>query len=60
MKNVTAAVSTAILLTMSSSAFAAAKVAVAHFAPFADTIDGTAVNISINGAPVDASCAASS
>jgi hypothetical protein len=36
---------------MSSSAFAAARVAVAHFAPFADTIEGTAVNISINGTP---------
>ncbi len=50
----TAAVSTALLMAMSTSAFGAAKVSVAHFAPFADTIEGTAVNISINGAPVDA------
>jgi len=49
-----AAVSTALLVSMSSSAFAAAKVAVAHFAPFADTVDGTAVNISLNGTPADA------
>jgi hypothetical protein len=49
-----AAVSTAILMTMSSSAFAQAKVAVAHFAPFADTVDGTAVNISVDGTPVPA------
>ena len=39
-----------LLLTLSApQAFAAAKVNVAHFAPFADTIDGTAVNILVNG-----------
>ncbi len=54
MFRVTTIVSTALLMTMSSSAFAAAKVAVAHFAPFASDLDATAVNISINGAPVDA------
>jgi len=54
MIRLTAAVSTVALMAMSSSAFAAAKVAVAHFAPFADTIDGTAVNISIDGTPVPA------
>lgn len=54
MRKVTAAVSATLLMSLSSSAFAAAQVAVAHFAPFADTIDDTAVNISINGAPVDA------
>ena len=41
-------------MAFSQPAFAAARVAVAHFAPFADTIDGTAVNISVNGTPVDA------
>jgi len=50
----TAVVSTALLMAVSSSAFGAAKVSVAHFAPFADTIDGTAVNISIDGTPVEA------
>jgi len=38
----------------SSSVLAQAKVAVAHFAPFADTLMGTAVNISLNGTPVEA------
>jgi hypothetical protein len=46
--------STALLMVISSSAFAQAKVAVAHFAPFADTLEGTAVNISIDGTPVEA------
>ena len=36
-------------LMASGSAFAAARVAVLHLAPFADTLDGTAVNILING-----------
>jgi hypothetical protein len=54
MIKVKAAASAAILMAMSSSAFASAQVAVAHFAPFADTIDGTAVNISINGTPAAA------
>ena len=54
MIKLTAAFSAALLMTMSTSAFGAAKVAVAHFAPFADTIDGTAVNISVNGMPVEA------
>lgn len=54
MFKVTAAVSTVLLMAFSQPAFAAARVAVAHFAPFADTIDGTAVNISVNGTPVDA------
>jgi len=54
MNKSTAAISTVLLMLGSTSAFAQAKVAVAHFAPFADTLMGTAVNISINGAPVDA------
>jgi hypothetical protein len=54
MNRTTAAISTVLLMLGSTSAFAQAKVAVAHFAPFADTLMGTAVNISINGAPVDA------
>jgi hypothetical protein len=54
MNRTTAAMSTVLLMLGSTSAFAQAKVAVAHFAPFADTLMGTAVNISINGAPVDA------
>lgn len=54
MNKTTAALSTVLLMLGSTSAFAQAKVAVAHFAPFADTLEGTAVNISINGAPVDA------
>jgi hypothetical protein len=54
MNRTTAAISTVLLMLGSTSAFAQAKVAVAHFAPFADTIDGTAVNISVNGTPVEA------
>jgi hypothetical protein len=49
MNKSTAIVSAALLMALSQSTFAAAKVAVAHFAPFADTIDGTAVNILVNG-----------
>ena len=30
--------------------FAAARLAVLHLAPFADTLGGTAVNIAVNGA----------
>ena len=44
-----AAASAAALMLVSQPAFAVAKVAVGHFAPFADTIDGTAVNVLING-----------
>jgi hypothetical protein len=54
MNKFAAALSTTLLMLGSTSAFAQAKVAVAHFAPFADTLMGTAVNISINGAPVEA------
>lgn len=54
MNKSTAAISMVLLMLGSTSAFAQAKVAVAHFAPFADTLMGTAVNISINGTPVDA------
>lgn len=54
MNRTTAAISTVLLMLGSTSAFAQAKVAVAHFAPFADTIEGTAVNISVNGTPVEA------
>ena len=54
MNKITAAIATVLLMLGSTSAFAQAKVAVAHFAPFADTLMGTAVNISINGAPVEA------
>ena len=54
MMKCTAAIATMLLMMGSTSAFAQAKVAVAHFAPFADTLMGTAVNISINGDPVEA------
>ena len=37
------------LALVSQSAFSAASVAVAHFAPFAEDIEDTAVNISVNG-----------
>ena len=53
MNKTTAVISTVLLMLGSTSAFAQAKVAVAHFAPFADTIEGTAVNISVNGTPVE-------
>ncbi|HET6564710.1 MAG TPA: DUF4397 domain-containing protein, partial [Xanthomonadales bacterium] len=39
-------------LAVSQSALGAARVAVLHLAPFADSLDGTAVNILINGNPV--------
>ena len=54
MNRITAVISMVLLMITSSTAFAQAKVAVAHFAPFADTLMGTAVNISINGEPVEA------
>lgn len=54
MNKFTAAASAALLMALSTSAFGQAKVAVAHFAPFADTIDGTAVDIAVNGTPVEA------
>lgn len=49
MYKITATISAAALLLLSNSAFGAARVNVAHFAPFADTIDGTAVDIAVNG-----------
>lgn len=54
MNKLTAAASALLLTAMSTSAFGQAKVAVAHFAPFADTIEATAVDISVNGTPVEA------
>ena len=45
-----AAVLGTILLLASQPVYAAARVAVAHFAPFAESLDGTAVNILVNGA----------
>lgn len=45
-----AATVTTLLMAMSiQSAFAQARVAILHLAPFADTLDGTAVNIEANG-----------
>ena len=49
MLKVTLSIAAASMLLMSQPAAAAARVAVGHFAPFADTIDGTAVNIAVNG-----------
>ena len=49
MKKLPLTIAAAGLLLMSQPASAAARVAVAHFAPFADTIDGTAVDIAVNG-----------
>ena len=49
MLKVTMSLAAASMLLMSQSAAADARVAVGHFAPFADTIDGTAVNIAVNG-----------
>lgn len=48
-KRTSVVLATAMLLA-SQPAFSAARVAVAHFAPFADTLDGTSVNILVNGA----------
>ena len=39
----------AVLLFYGQSVFAAARVAVAHFAPFAEVIEDTAVDIAVNG-----------
>ena len=50
LKTLTAA-SAASLLLASQSLVADARVAVGHFAPFADTLDGTAVNVLVNGTP---------
>jgi hypothetical protein len=47
MHKITATISTVFLLLGSTTELAQAKVAVAHFAPFADTLVGTAVNNSI-------------
>ena len=52
MSRLSAAFLVAVLSFTSLSAFAQARVLVAHFAPFADTIDGTAVNIAVNGTVV--------
>ena len=49
MFKISATIPAAALLLLSQSAFGAATVNVAHFAPFADTIDGTSVDIAING-----------
>jgi hypothetical protein len=48
-KQATAVLGTVLLLS-SQPVHSAARVAVAHFAPFADTLDGTAVNVLVNGA----------
>jgi len=40
----------AAMLLVSQPAWSQARVAVAHFAPFADTLEGTAVDIAVNGA----------
>jgi hypothetical protein len=48
MRTVTTATATLLMLA-SQPLFADARVAVAHFAPFADTLDGTAVNVLVNG-----------
>ena len=48
LKTVTTATATLMMLA-SQTIFADARVAVAHFAPFADTLDGTAVNVLVNG-----------
>lgn len=50
MKKLHTTLAAASLMVLSQPAFSAAGVAVGHFAPFADTIDGTAVNIAVNGA----------
>ena len=50
MKKLPLTLATAGLLMMSQPAAAAARVAVAHFAPFATSIDDTAVDIAVNGA----------
>ncbi|MEE4216978.1 MAG: DUF4397 domain-containing protein [Xanthomonadales bacterium] len=49
MKKLPLTLATAGLLMLSQPAAAAARVAVAHFAPFASSIDDTAVDIAVNG-----------
>lgn len=49
-KYAAAALTTAFCLSAVQPAFAVSRVAVGHYAPFADTVDGTAVNILVNGA----------
>lgn len=49
MFKISATIPAAALLLVSQTALGAATVNVAHFAPFADTIDGTSVDIAING-----------
>jgi len=44
-----AAFTATFLMLISQPALAAARLAVLHLAPFADTLDGTAVNIAVNG-----------
>lgn len=51
MKNVFVFALAMVAVMASQSAFSAARVAVLHLAPFAETIDGTAVDIVINGTP---------
>lgn len=46
------ALATFLLVAVSQPANAAARLAVLHLAPFADTLDGTAVNIALNGTVV--------
>ena len=50
MKKLPTILTAAGLALMSQSAFSAAMVNVAHFAPFSDDIDATAVDIAVNGA----------
>ena len=51
MNKVTAALSMTAMMLTSQAALADARVNVAHFAPFADTLDGTSVTILIDDAP---------
>jgi len=51
MNNVTAALTATAMVLAGSAAWADARVNVAHFAPFADTLDGTAVTILIDDTP---------
>jgi hypothetical protein len=49
MFKITAALTATLFMLISQPALAAARLAVLHLAPFADTLDGTAVNIAVNG-----------
>lgn len=49
MLKITTALTAALLMLPSQALFAAAQVAVAHFAPFAEDIEDTAVDIAVNG-----------